>query len=88
MITCQELVDGLYDYLSDELWPPKRAEFDLHLARCGSCTAYLKSYKETVDLARSAYDPSSYAPELPESLVQAILAKVPKRPFREQRGVG
>jgi anti-sigma factor RsiW len=89
MITCQELVDGLYEYLSDELWPPKRAECDLHLTRCAACAAYLRSYRETVDLAKAAYDPSD-APEMPESLVQSILAKVAPRPAirREQRGVG
>ena len=90
MITCQELTDGLMDFLSDEMWPPKRAEFDLHLARCASCTAYLKSYKETIQLARMAYDPAHYAPVMPESLVQAILAKAPKTAAaaKRERGVG
>jgi anti-sigma factor RsiW len=88
MITCQELTDGLMDFLSDEIWPPKRAEFELHLARCGSCTAYVKSYKETIQVARMAYDPAHYAPVMPESLIQAILAKAPKAVAKRERGVG
>jgi anti-sigma factor RsiW len=78
MITCQDLVEGLLEFLSDELWPPKRAEFDLHLARCASCTAYVRTYKDTVEMARAAYDPTVYQPEMPESLIQEILAKAPK----------
>jgi anti-sigma factor RsiW len=88
MITCQDLVEGLLDYLSDELWPPKRAEFDLHLARCSSCTAYVRTYKDTIEMARAAYDPAHYAPAVPESLVQAILSKAPKTAARRERGVG
>jgi anti-sigma factor RsiW len=90
MTTCQELVEGLLEYLSDELWPPKRAEFDLHLARCGSCSAYVTTYRSTIEMARAAYDPTHYAPEVPESLVQAILAKAPKAATKQQRerGVG
>jgi anti-sigma factor RsiW len=91
MITCQELVDGLCDFLTDDLWPPKRAEFDLHLARCPSCTTYVKTYRETVEMAKAAYDPAVYAPEVPETLIQAILAKAPKAERARkpgERGVG
>jgi anti-sigma factor RsiW len=88
MTTCQELVEGLLEYLSDELWPPKRAEFDLHLARCGSCATYVATYRSTIEMARAAYDPTHYAPEVPESLVQSILAKAPKTVAKRERGVG
>jgi anti-sigma factor RsiW len=89
MITCRELIDGLYEFFSDELWPPKRAEFDLHLARCASCAAYVKSYKQTIDLAKSAYE-APFAVEMPESLVQSILARAPVRatPPKKARDVG
>jgi anti-sigma factor RsiW len=88
MTTCQELVEGLLEYLSDELWPPKRAEFDLHLARCSSCATYVTTYRGTIEMARAAYDPTHYAPEVPESLIQAILAKAPKTTTKRERGVG
>ena len=48
------------------------------LFRCASCAAYVKSYKQTIDLAKSAYE-APFAVEMPESLVQSILARAPVR---------
>jgi len=53
-------------YLDNELALEERAVFDRHLEACPSCVNYLKTYEKTVLLAKAA--------EVPESLVQAILA--------------
>lgn len=72
-ITCQQLIDFIAAYRDGELPPEERAEFDRHLAVCPSCQAYLRTYEQTIALARlAASEPVPDA--VPESLVQAILA--------------
>jgi len=71
-ITCHELLDFLYLYLENELPDDRRAEFERHLAVCDPCREYIRQYRDTIRLGRSAYlDPG--ATEVPEELVQAIL---------------
>ena len=72
-ITCQELIDFIDGYRDNELTTEQRTEFERHLAVCPSCVAYLKTYEQTIHLARSASN--EQAPEdIPESLLRAILA--------------
>ena len=60
-------------YMDGELPPEQRAEFDRHMAACPSCVDYLKTYEKTVELVKTCT--SDQVPdEVPESLVQAILA--------------
>ena len=71
-ITCQQLIEFVSRYRDDELSSHERAEFERHLAVCPSCVAYLKTYEQTVLLAKaSAQDP--VPDEIPEPLVKAIL---------------
>ena len=71
-ITCQQLIDFIASYRDNDLAPDQRSEFDRHLAVCPSCVAYLKTYEQTVLLARaSAGEP--VPDEIPEPLVKAIL---------------
>jgi predicted anti-sigma-YlaC factor YlaD len=74
-LTCRELVDFLAEYLDGTLALARRALFEAHLARCSECVAYLRSYAETVRLARSVCtDPGApLPPDVPEDLVRAIL---------------
>jgi anti-sigma factor (TIGR02949 family) len=72
-VTCQQLTDFLMSYLDGDLPAEQRAEFDRHMAACPSCVDYLKTYETTVRLAKEcATDP--VPEEVPETLVQAILA--------------
>jgi len=71
-ITCQQLIDFIASYRDNDLAPDQRSEFVRHLAVCPSCVAYLKTYEQTVLLARaSAGEP--VPDEIPEPLVKAIL---------------
>jgi len=76
MMRCREFVDLIIDYLEETLPKPQRLEFDRHMSGCSACVAYLKSYRETIRLERTLRrgpeDPPG--PDLPEDLVQAILA--------------
>jgi anti-sigma factor RsiW len=72
-ITCQQLIDFIASYRDHELTTEERGEFDRHLAVCPSCVAYLKTYEQTVLLAKATADDA--VPEgIPEALVRAILA--------------
>ena len=71
-ITCHELLDFLYHYLENELPEERRVEFDRHLAVCDACREYIRRYRETIRLGRSAYSDQS-GTDLPEELVRAIL---------------
>lgn len=75
-MNCKELVDFLLDYLAGELPDGVRQHFELHLAACPPCVAYLKTYERTVQLGRAAFadPPEAVDAEIPEVLVQAILA--------------
>jgi anti-sigma factor RsiW len=75
-MTCREFVEFLGAYLSDELPEDVRDAFDRHLAECADCTAYLRTYEQTVRLAKAVcVEPEGPVPAgVPEDLVQAILS--------------
>jgi hypothetical protein len=68
LLSCREALDFLADYLEGELAPVVRVAFERHLAR------YLESYREAIRLGRLAWDAAGPAADVPEALVQAILA--------------
>ena len=71
-LTCRDLAEFVADYQSGELAPEVRAAFDEHLAECPDCVTYLRTYADTIRLARGAAGPVPVA--VPEQLVRAILA--------------
>ncbi len=79
-ITCQQLIDFIAEYLSGELAPPARQDFERHLAVCGPCINYLRSYRETIRLGKAAFaEPGAPVPaDVPEDLIRAILAVTKK----------
>ena len=74
-LTCRDFVDFLDRYLSGELPAETVARFNDHLARCPSCSAYTKTYRETLALSRRAFA-CDEAPVsgVPDELIRAILA--------------
>ncbi len=74
-MTCRELVEFLADYLAGDLPAEVRRVFETHLGECPECVTYLRSYADTVRLARaSAETDDAVAAEVPERLVRAVLA--------------
>lgn len=51
--TCEEEVAFLDRYLSSGLTDWERDRFERHLAACGDCVAFLRTYKTTIELTRS-----------------------------------
>jgi anti-sigma factor RsiW len=74
-MTCQQLIEFLTEYLEGQLPLSQRAAFELHLAICGQCRAYLHNFKATIEVTQKAFSDSTVeAPaSVPEELVQAIL---------------
>lgn len=79
-MTCREFVDFLMSYLDGEVPPDERHRFEEHLAECPDCVNYLRSYAETVKLGKAAFAScdGDVPEEVPEALVQAVLAATKK----------
>ena len=79
-MTCRDFTDYLDEHLSDEVPAARRAELEQHRRACANCDAYLDTYAATIRLARAAYSEPDVAAsaELPETLVQTILAAMPR----------
>lgn len=75
-IPCSEVLEFLWAYVAGELPPERVHEFDRHLAVCPSCVAYLDSYRKTIELSHESFQPDACEPaeELPDDLIQAVLA--------------
>jgi anti-sigma factor RsiW len=75
-VTCREFADFLADYLSGELSPGTRAQFERHLEVCPNCVAYLSNYRDTIVLGRTvmAEGDAAVPADVPDDLVKAILA--------------
>jgi anti-sigma factor RsiW len=80
-MTCREFIDFLIDYFEEKLSAHEQTEFAEHLAECPDCTAYVRSYEETIRLGKGVFaNPDAPIPsEVPEALVQAILASRRRR---------
>jgi anti-sigma factor RsiW len=80
-VTCRELVAFLDDYLAGVLPEAKRDEFNFHLSSCPPCVSYMQSYVEAARLGKAALAATDEpAADVPEDLVQAILAARKKDP--------
>ena len=80
-LTCREFIDFLDDYVETRQADIVRGKFERHLEECPDCIEYLKTYKDTISLARGACDadPSLPTPaDVPEELIQAILNSRPR----------
>ncbi len=80
VLACREVVGFLGDYVDGRLGPEERAVLDEHLATCPECAAYLRTYADTVRLARAADADAAASTELPDGLVRAILDARGRRP--------
>ena len=75
-MTCRGLIARLGDLSCGDRAPGETRESKRHLARCGSCAAYRRSYLATVALAREAFRAPGGDAEarMPEALIGEILA--------------
>ena len=75
---CREFVEFVMEYLDGTLGESERSVFEDHIGLCPPCVNYLASYRETVRLGNSLCTAEDEVPpDVPEELVQAILAARP-----------
>ena len=75
LLTCQEVLDFLSDYVEGRLPAAEHARLEEHLAVCPPCVDYLRSFQATLAACRSLRGSDlAQLPPLPEELVQAIVA--------------
>ena len=75
MLTCQQLLNYLSDYVEGRLPAGEVARLQEHLAACPHCVAYLHSFQATLAACQSLQAAEfEKLPSMPEELVQAILA--------------
>lgn len=74
-MNCRDTIEFLMDYLDGELPEHVHMCFDMHLQVCPQCSEYLKTYSETIRLAKHCCSQakSLTCDKMPEDLVQAIM---------------
>ncbi len=72
-MTCRECAEFLSDYLEGDLAIEIRQVFDRHLSLCPNCVTYLAQSRATVLAGQAAFGDDA-EPDVPEELIQAILA--------------
>jgi anti-sigma factor RsiW len=50
VVTCQDLIGLLLEYLEGTVGPDVVAEFERHLEECAPCRAYVRTYRRTREL--------------------------------------
>ena len=74
---CAECVDLLGDYLDGSL-PVERAEaLERHLSKCMPCITFVRTYKETSQVARRSLIAQEMPPELGASLHLFLQGAIP-----------
>jgi anti-sigma factor RsiW len=71
MITCEEFLAEIGDYLENEVSPEVRKELELHLSQCRACHVLYDSTRKTIKILTES---SSF--ELPESVSDPIIDRV------------
>ncbi len=74
---CSEFIAFVARYVESELSPEEEAIFNAHIKVCTDCLAFLDSYCTTIRLESLVFSVPDDAPvpqEVPEELIQAVLA--------------
>lgn len=75
MISCNEFEEFIVAYLDGELSRKKVFLFELHLKVCRECRDYLRAYKSSMNLTKSALaKQQAELEDVPADLVTAVLA--------------
>jgi anti-sigma factor RsiW len=71
MLTCQEMIELVTDYLEGRMDDTTRARFEEHVAECEACTLYIEQMRMTI-VALGHIPAESVSPEAEEELVAAF----------------
>ena len=80
-LTCQEVLDQLWEYLDDEARSALSSQIDQHLGHCNCCKVEVDSIRRTISLYR--FDGTIVVPiQLSERLKAALQAAYRERSAR------
>jgi len=73
--TCKELTELISDYVTDQLEPSLKREFEQHLSICPDCVNFLNSYKKTVALT-VALEPTTLPAKVRNNVLDFLRKKM------------
>jgi anti-sigma factor RsiW len=68
-LSCKELVELVTEFLEGTLPPAERTRFELHVAACSGCSAYLRQMRDTLRVSGQLSEET-----LPEKARDGLLA--------------
>jgi len=71
LLTCQEMVELVTDYIEGRMDDSTRARFEEHVAECDACTLYIEQMRQTI-VALGRIPAESISPEAEEELLAAF----------------
>jgi anti-sigma factor RsiW len=71
MLTCQEMVELVTDYLDGRLDDAARDRFEAHVAACDACTLYIEQMRQTI-VALGHIPAETVSPEAEQELIAAF----------------
>ena len=71
MVTCQEMIELVTDYLEDRMDDRIRMAFEEHVAECDACALYIEQMRQTI-VALGHIPAESVSAEAEEELLAAF----------------
>jgi predicted anti-sigma-YlaC factor YlaD len=71
LLTCQELVELVSDYIENRLPLEERVRFEEHVAVCGPCRTYLQQMRQTIRLSGELTE-ETISPSARDALLEAF----------------
>jgi anti-sigma factor RsiW len=71
MLTCQEMVELVTDYLEGRLDDGAHERFEKHVAECDACAVYIEQMRQTI-VALGRIPAESVSPQAEEELIAAF----------------
>lgn len=76
MLTCKQFDDFLLDFCDGNLPYRQRMSMYMHLGLCRDCREFMQRYERAVAIGRRACAHDVDLADVPEGLVQAVLANL------------
>lgn len=82
MVSCDEFLAELGDYLEGESTAALRRELETHLAHCSTCQVIVDSTRKTVKIV-SASGELDLSEQLPDPIVTRIMERIRAKPVED-----
>ena len=79
MLTCKEFVDGISDFIDDDIAPDLRERLQKHISECPNCWVIADTTKKTVQIYKGM-EPYPIPGDVEARLMAALKKKMAARP--------